>query len=463
MTLDTLEAIDAMRARVVGAEALPAALLVQTDTRSLERGATFLALRGENFDGHAYVDEAFARGAACAIVDARDEVSIAAAKGRALLVVPDTLRAYLELGALARTRVRGTVVAVTGSTGKTTTKQFLLGLLRGVGVPAAATPENENNEVGVAKFLCGLDDGDERIAIVEMGARKYRDLDVLVAAARPDIGVLTNAGEAHLEIMGSRGRIAETKWAVPAGSRQAVLNLDDAASRERAATLALAPLWYGIDDERPPQGARAVVIESDAVRTIAADGAVERSRIEIGFPGDHNRRNLAAAFAAALLCSTGRASLADLAEAVRGVALPHGRYEIVDLPNDVRLVFDAYNASLSGTLATLATFGREEAERRIAVLGSMAELGDDAPAMHEKIGEIAATRADVVLAGGEFAPDTARGVEAKGGTVVRYAANDDAIAWLRANVRRGDTILLKGSRRYKMEQIAEALGAAVFA
>ena len=463
MTLDALEAIDAMRARVVGAEALPESLLVQTDTRSLERGATFLALSGEHFDGHAYVDEAFARGAACAIVDARDEVPIAAAKGRALLIVPDTLRAYLELGALARTRVRGTVVAVTGSTGKTTTKQFLLGLLRGVGVPATATPENENNEVGVAKFLCGLEAGDERIAIVEMGARKYRDLDVLVAAARPDIGVLTNAGEAHLEIMGSRARIAETKWAVPAGSRRAVLNLDDVASRERAASLALPPLWYGIDDEQPPHGGSAVVIEPNAVRTIAADGAAERAPIEIGFPGDHNRRNLAAAFAAALLCSEGRAGAAQLAGAVRGVALPHGRYEIVDLPNDVRLVFDAYNASLSGTLATLATFGREEAERRIAVLGSMAELGDDAPSMHEKIGEIAATRADVVLAGGEYARDTARGVEAKAGTVVRYATNDDAIAWLRANVRRGDTILLKGSRRYKMEQIAEALGAEVFA
>jgi UDP-N-acetylmuramoyl-tripeptide--D-alanyl-D-alanine ligase len=464
MNLNTLEAIDAMRARVVGAEGLPESLLIQTDTRSLERGATFLALRGENFDGHAYVDEAFARGAACAIVDAaHPELLAGAAKGRSLLVVPDTLRAYLELGALARTHLRGTVVAVTGSTGKTTTKQFLLGLLRGVGVPATATPENENNEVGVAKFLCGLDRGDERIAIVEMGARKYRDLDVLVAAAQPDVGVLTNAGEAHLEIMGSRARIAETKWAVPAGSGRAVLNLDDAVSRERAASLAVAPLWCGIDDERPPLGARAVVIEPAVVRTVAEDGTTEGHRIEIGFPGDHNRRNLAAAFAAALLCSAGRAGAAELAGAVRDVALPHGRYEIVDLPNDVRLVFDAYNASLSGTLATLATFGREEAERRIAVLGSMAELGEDAPSMHEKIGEIAATRADVVLAGGEYASDTARGVLAKAGTVVCYVGNDDAIAWLRANVRRGDAILLKGSRRYKMEQIAEALGAAVFA
>jgi UDP-N-acetylmuramoyl-tripeptide--D-alanyl-D-alanine ligase len=460
MRLPAREAIAALSAEAVGT-AFPESLLVQTDTRAIERGATFLALRGERFDGHAYVEEAFARGSVCAIVDDPSTVP----QGRAALIVRDTLQAYLDLGALARTRVRGTVVAVTGSTGKTTTKQFILALLRGAGIPVTATPENENNEVGVAKFLCGLDDGDERVAVVEMGARKYRDLDVLVAAARPDVGVLTNIGEAHLEIMGSRERIAETKWAVPSGARRAVLNLDDAASRARAGTLAAPPVWYGIDGERPPHGRRGVVIEPDAVRTIAEDGTTETHRIAIGFPGDHNRRNLAGAFAAALLCAErGPAASAEaLAQAVSGVALPHGRYEIVELPGDVRLVFDAYNASLSGTLATLATFGREEAERRIAVLGSMAELGDDAPAMHEKIGEIAATRADVVLAGGSFAADTARGVQAKGGTVVRYDTNGEAIAWLGANVRRGDAILLKGSRKYKMEQIAEALGAEVFA
>ncbi len=456
MTVPTPGAIVASGAVVLNADALPDELLVQTDTRSIARGAAFLALRGQWFDGHRYVDEAFARGAACAIVDDPSAVP----NGRTALVVRDTQQAYLDLGGLARSFVRGPVVAVTGSTGKTTTKQFLLALLRGARVPAVATPENENNEVGVAKFLCGLERGDERVAIVEMGARKYRDLDVLVAAARPDVGLLTNVGEAHLEIMGSRERIAETKWAVPSGARRAVLNLSDAASRARAPSLPQAPVWYGIDDERPPPGQRAVVIERDAAWAIGQDGATETHRVAIGFPGDHNRRNLAAAFGAALLCG---ATFGALAEAVTSVALPHGRYEVVELPGDVRLIFDAYNASLSGTLATLAAFGREEAERRIAVLGSMAELGDDAPAMHRKIGEVAASRANVVLAGGTFATDTARGVEAKGGSVVCYASNGEAVQWLRANLRRGDAVLLKGSRMYKMEQIAQALGADVFA
>ena len=455
MRLPTRDAIVATKARCLNEGALPDSVLVQTDSRAIERGATFLALRGERFDGHAYVEEAFARGAACAIVDDATVVP----PGKPALVVPDTLQAYLDLGGFARTRIRGRVVGITGSTGKTTTKQFLLALLRAAGIAVAATPENENNEIGVAKFLCGLDDGDERVAIVEMGARKYRDLDVLVAAARPDVGLLTNVGEAHLEIMGSRERIAETKWALPSGSRRAVLNLDDEASRARRPSLPTAPIWYGIDAERPPVGEGAVVIERDAVWYVDANGTTQTYPIAICFPGDHNRRNLAGAFAAALLCG---ADAATLAPAVESLTLPHGRYEAVELPGDVRLIFDAYNASLSGTLATLGTFAREQATRKIAVLGSMAELGDDAPAMHERIGELAA-RLDVVLAGGRYAEDTARGVARRGGEVIRYATNAEATAWLRDNLRAGDAVLLKGSRMYKMEEIAEALGAEVFA
>ncbi|MBV9438928.1 MAG: UDP-N-acetylmuramoyl-tripeptide--D-alanyl-D-alanine ligase [Candidatus Eremiobacteraeota bacterium] len=459
MRIPTAEALAALGASVHERDALPATLLVQTDTRALERGAAFLALRGERFDGHRYVEEAFARGASCAIVDE----AAALPAGRPGLVVADTLHAYLALGAIARTHVRGPVAGITGSTGKTTSKQFLLALLRGAGVEATATPENENNEVGVAKFLCGLDDGDTRVAIVEMGARNYRDLDPLVAAARPDIGLLTNVGEAHLEIMGSRERIAETKSALPLGARRAVLSLPDAASRAIRPRLSETPMWFGIDNERPPAGEPAVIIEHELSRracaTIIAPNGTERHPIDIRFPGDHNRRNLAGAFAAALLCG---ADASRLAPVVASLALPHGRYEVVDVPGGIRLVFDAYNASLSGTLATLGTFAREPAARRIAVLGSMAELGDDAPDMHERIGELAA-RLDVVLAGGRYADATARGVEAAGGTVVRYDRNEEAASWLREYLRSGDAVLLKGSRMYKMEEIAEALGAEVFA
>jgi len=188
MRLPTNDAIAALGASVVNRENMPATIAVSTDTRAIRPSETFLALRGENFDGHRFIAEAVAGGASAVIVDDASALP----DGQAGFVVADTLAAYLTLGGLARDRVRGPVIAITGSTGKTTTKTFAVQALEAAGQAVTATPENENNEIGVAKFLLSLEDGDERVAIVEFGARKYRDLEPLVRAARPDIGVLTN-------------------------------------------------------------------------------------------------------------------------------------------------------------------------------------------------------------------------------------------------------------------------------
>jgi UDP-N-acetylmuramoyl-tripeptide--D-alanyl-D-alanine ligase len=453
--LPTNDVLGALGGVVVARERLPATIAVVTDTRAIRPSETFLALRGERFDGHEFVADAFDRGAVAAIVERADALPA----GSAGIVVGDALRAYLALGRLARARLRGPVVAITGSTGKTTTKSFLRQALDAAGTGALATPENENNEIGVSKFLLGCDDGESRVAIVEMGARKYRDLDVLVEAAQPDVALLTNVGEAHLEIVGGRERLAETKWGIFASGARAALNLADAVSRARAATLAAPPLWFGIDAERPPAGGAAVVVRIDDVLLVAADGA-RALPWSSALPGDHNRRNLAAALSAASLAG---AAPERVLAAAPVFTLPSGRYERVVLERGPTLIYDAYNASLSGALATLATFARETpAGRRIAILGSMAELGDEAPAMHEKVGYAAAASADVVLCGGAFAERLARGAR-EGGlpaeAVVAYADNDEAVTWLRANARPDDLVLLKGSRMYRMEQIVAGLRA----
>jgi UDP-N-acetylmuramoyl-tripeptide--D-alanyl-D-alanine ligase len=450
--LPTNDALAALGGTVVHRERLPATIAISTDTRAIRPSHTFLALRGERFDGHRFVEEAVRAGASAAIVE--DAAALPA--GCAGIVVGDTVQAYLALARVARARLRGAVVAITGSTGKTTTKQFLARALAAAGVPAIATPENENNEIGVAKFLLSLDDGDARIAIVEMGARKYRDLDVLVAAAQPDVAILTNVGDAHLEIMGSRERLAETKWGIFGSGARAVLNLADAASRERAAMLPAAPMWCGIDAERPPAGAPGAIVRLENV--LVLDGTATRAiPFHVDVPGDHNRRNLAAALAAAALLG---ADLAAIAAAAPTFATPAGRYERIALPDDITLIYDAYNASMSGALATLATFARERATRRIAVLGSMAELGADAPAMHRRVGAAAADAADIVLVGGAFADDLAAGAADAGldaHALVPYVDNDHAVAWLRANAHAGDVVLLKGSRMYRMEHIVAGL------
>jgi UDP-N-acetylmuramoyl-tripeptide--D-alanyl-D-alanine ligase len=453
MTLETTAAIAALDARVRVAEGLPARLAVGTDTRGIAAGVTFLALRGERFDGHAFIAQAFARGAAACIVDAGASVPA----GRPALVVADTLQAYLQLARLARARVRGPVIAISGSAGKTTTKSYLVQLLAAAGIAAASTPENENNEIGVSKFLVGLEADDARVVVVEMGARKYGDLDVLVAAARPDIAVLTNIGDAHLEIMGTPERLAHTKWGLFRGGARAVLNLADPASRVRAESLDAAPIWFGAGGVEPPPGARAVVIpDAQTLVIYDAGGRVERA-IDARVPGEHNRRNLAAALAAALAAGFAPDVLAPHVGAVKQ---PPRRYETILLAGDKRLIFDAYNASMTGTLATLDAFAHEPAGRRIAVLGSMAELGADAAHMHRRVGAAAAGASEIILAGGDFAADIVRGAADAGAAASRilsYAENGAAVAWLRANARAGDAILLKGSRKYKMEEIADAL------
>lgn len=452
MRLPTGAVLAALGGSVVARDRMPGTIAIATDTRTIRPSETFLALRGERFDGHAFLAEAVARGASAAIVDDTSALP----EGVPGIVVPQTLTAYLQIARLARERLRGPVIAITGSAGKTTTKALLAQTLAAAGRPAAATPENENNEIGVAKFLTNCDDGDERVAVIEMGCRHYRDIDPLVEAAQPDVAILTNIGEAHLEIMGSRERLADTKWGIFATGARAVLNLADADSRERAVTLGHEPAWYGIDDERPPQGQSATVVRGTDVVLIDRDG--ERSFAWTpGLPGDHNRRNMAGALAAARLIGV---DLAVLARQQPALTLPAGRYERISLPGGVEAIYDAYNASMSGALATLATFARERASRRIAVFGSMAELGDDAESMHERVGAAAAVAADVVLAGGAFAEAIARGARAAGATrIVVYASNDDALAWLRENLASGDVVLFKGSRRYRMEQIVAGLRA----
>jgi UDP-N-acetylmuramoyl-tripeptide--D-alanyl-D-alanine ligase len=453
--LPTNDVLAALHGDVVRRERLPATIAISTDTRTIRPGDTFLALRGERFDGHDYVRAAIGAGAVAAIVDRRASVP----EGTAAIVVDDTLQAYLALGGLARARLRGPVVAITGSTGKTTTKTFLRQAIEATGRGAVATPENENNEIGVAKFLLACDDGDTRAAIVEMGARKYRDLAPLVAAARPDVGVLTNVGDAHLEIMGSRERLAETKWEIFASGARAVLNLADAVSRERAPTLGAPPVWFGIDDERPPDGADAAIVRTDDVLVVHA-GEVVATPWHLELRGDHNRRNLAAALAAAWLVGI---DPGVIARAAPELALPAGRYERIRLEGGPTIVYDAYNASMSGALATLATFaGEATSGRKIVVLGSMAELGSEAPAMHERVGAAAADAADIVLTGGAFANELAAGARAAGmpdAAVIAYAANDDAVAWLRLHAGPDDLVLLKGSRMYRMEQIVAGLQA----
>jgi UDP-N-acetylmuramoyl-tripeptide--D-alanyl-D-alanine ligase len=450
-------AMAATQATLFDGNAAPAALRVSIDTRTTAAGDTFLALKGERFDGHAFAGEAVRRGAVMLVVDRMD----ARVPGVATMLVEDTKTAYMQLAGAARDRFGGAVVAITGSAGKTTTKAFLVQLLTSrYGKRIASASENENNEIGVSKLLLSLETGAADVAVVEMGARHYGDVAALVDIARPHVGILTNVGDAHLEIMGSRERLEETKWALFGRGARAVLNAADDASRRRAPMLDRVAQWFAA--ERP---ANDLPLEPlaffDGNRRIVrrfGDGSVAYET-DVRVPGLHNRANLAAAAAGALELGV---PLERVAVQIPLVQLPAGRYDRIAAAGGLHLIYDAYNANASGMMAALDAFASEEASRRIAVLASMAELGEESVALHERVGAHAAGRVDVLLVSGEYAAELARGAQ-RGGLgerqIVFVETNERAARWLREHARPDDVVLLKGSRKYKLEEIVEELRA----
>jgi UDP-N-acetylmuramoyl-tripeptide--D-alanyl-D-alanine ligase len=327
-----------------------------------------------------------------------------------------------------------------------------------------ASPGNENNEIGVSKLLLGASNEAQDVVIVEMGARRHGDIAILVDIARPHVGILTNVGEAHVEVMGSRERLAETKWALFSQGASAVLNADDEVSVARAPMLPQSPSWFVAMASEPVPPLRSVFEPLTALvgerRLLVRDrGVSSEYDVETRVPGLHNRANLAAALAGARRLEI---PLARLIPEIPTLQLPPGRYERVAIERGLRVIYDAYNANASGMIAALDAFAGETASRRIAVLASMAELGDESQSLHERVGAHAAGKVDVLLVGGEFAVALARGARRAGldaSQIVLVRNNSHAAAWLREHATGDDAILLKGSRKYKLEEIVEELHA----
>lgn len=451
MTLTLERAVRATAGEVRDPQGFPSGLRVVTDTRTIQRGDTFLALRGERFDGHDYIEQAVAKGAAALIVER--------AAGRAprlpSLIVSDTKAAYIALATEIRNDFAGTVVGITGSAGKTTTKHVLSQLLKEHfgGDDVLTAPANENNELGVSKLLLAAE-SKHRVLVVEMGARHDGDIAELVAIARPHIGILTNIGEAHLEVFGSREALARTKWALFSMGAKAILNANDAVSALRAASLRTPPKWFGAGAPSFP----GTYLTGPRTLELTDEQPAVRAEVDLRIPGRHNVENVAAAIAAARACSM---PVADIIAAAPGLRLPPGRYERMKIAGRPTVIYDAYNANMTGTLAALDAFADEPGARRIAVLASMAELGEEAPIMHERVGSHAAARnVDVLLVGGEFADSLAKGAREGGlgaDRIERFADNTAAVTWLRRYAGNDDVVLLKGSRIYKLEEIIEGL------
>ena len=425
---------------------------VSTDTRYLQQGDLFVAIKGPHFDGHDFTDDVAVKGAAAMIVSHPVETELPQ------LVVADTRMALGQLAALWRDRFDIPVIAVTGSNGKTTVKEMLASILNRQH-SVLVTQGNLNNDIGVPLTLLRLR-AEHDVAVIEMGASQQGDIEYLSKMVRPNVALLTNAAAAHLEGFGDIAGVARAKGEIFSGLIEdgcAILNADDSRSG----------LWRVMAGERRCSyfGIRH---KADVTVTDLQDNGQLGSTFRLKTPqgqvlvslplaGRHNVMNALAASAAATAISI---SLDDICAGLQSMQAVSGRLAIQRGINNSCLINDSYNANPSSMRAALDVLAASGGEK-ILVLGDMAELGNSARALHEQVGRQACTSGvDRIYAVGEYAALTA-GTFGQGGQ--HFSNQKELIEALREHLMLPRsmmmeiTVLVKGSRSMAMEQVVAAL------
>ena len=431
---------------------------VSIDSRTISAGALFVALKGERTDGHAYIDAALRRGAGGVLVSE----PVADAADATVIHVSDTLKALQALGHEVRRRSHAKVVAITGSAGKTTTKELIADVLA-TRYQVFRNRGNLNNHIGLPLSLTELASGPE-IAVVELGMNHPGEIRTLVGLADPDVRVWTNVGDAHIGFFGSRDAVARAKAEVlefATARTTAVANADDPLVMAHVQGFPGRVVTFGVSR---PATIRALRVEDRGFDGTMAvlDTPNGQVRLNLAMPGHVHLMNALAAVAVATECGVTPSSIeASLAEA-RPVAR---RGSAARAANGARLIDDSYNASPAAMSAMLEALQTTPATgRRVAVLGEMLELGDSARALHEACGQTAARRGvDLLIAvGGAPADGLIAGARAAGlseAQTRRFKDASSAAAAITALVEPDDVVLIKGSRGTRMDLISDALQA----
>ncbi len=430
---------------------------VSTDTRTLERGDVFVALEGERVDGHDHVAEAFERGASAAIVDRRRTggLSLTGQAANACLLAVDS--PLLALGRMARhyrRRFDLPVIAVTGSSGKTTVKEMIAAVL-GRRFRVLKTPENENNEIGVPRALLGLS-AEHSAVVVELAARRLGEIAYLCRVVQPTIGVLLNIGTAHAGVFGSVERVAKAKGElldhIVDESCVALVNADDCVIAREAKRTKGRLLGFGWRRESHFSG-EGLVLDQEG----CGHFSLQNNSFHLRIPGRHNAHNALAAVACARMCGV---PLSEASAALRGFHPLRMRSVILER-GGVRVINDCYNANPGSVRAALdLTADIPVRGRRVAVLGDMLELGEAGESLHEGIGRHAAGRVDVLLGTGALSAYTVRGAREAGldpRRALHFEDRDELVHHLEQEVSEGDLVLVKGSRGMALESVVEAL------
>jgi len=450
MMLNLQETAQALSAKLQGKPEL-AYTRVTTDSRDIRAGDLFIALKGERFDAHDFVAQAFAQGAVAVMVERAIDGDC--------IIVEDTLQALGALAGYWRAKhAHQPLVAITGSNGKTSLKEMLASILAahaGNSDLVHATKGNLNNHIGLPLTLLGIRP-EHRFVVAEMGMNHFGEIDYLTHIARPDVAVVNNAGAAHLEALGSVAGVAKAKGEIFAGlvnDGVAIINSDDEfASLWRDLAASHAQISFGLQDAEITAEQIELQATGSAFKLATPLGTVD---VTLAVPGLHNVRNALAAAASAIALQIPLAEIAKGLSAWGGVK---GRLQAKQASNGAKILDDTYNAnpdSMRAAIDVLSAIGQSTAQNTVLVIGDMGEVGEDAAERHAEIGAYAREQGiSALLATGE---QMTHAVNTFGEGAQHFADKADLLRALNELLTPQSQVLVKGSRFMRMEEIVNAL------
>lgn len=430
------------------------------DSRKVQSGDIFFAIKGENFDGHAYVQKAIELGVKLCIVHKKDILSEIDEKSLmddvSIILVEDTKKALMDLAGFYRKTLGIKVIGITGSTGKTSTKDMLAAML-GSKYKVFKTKGNFNNEIGMPLMIFDLDKSFD-IAVLEMGMSNFHEIERLAAVACPDIAIITNVGMSHIENLKTRENILKAKMEIAekfTKENVLVVNGDnDLLQTVSNKDYKIIKIGTNSDYNFVAHG---IIIDSEKIKyDVLENGNEVNTPININVPGVHNVLNSLLGIA---VCRELGLSYEEITKGLSSLEFTSMRLDTIQC-DKFTIINDAYNASPDSMEAALKVLNTYEGRRKVAVLGTMKELGDESPKAHKSVGEMAAKEnVDLLITCGEFNEDFKEGFMQSNneGKFIACDNIEDALQCIKENLKENDVVLVKASRSMKFENIVHGI------
>ena len=422
---------------------------LSTDTRKIETNNIFLALKGENFNGNKYVKEAFDKGASIVIID-EVLIDLNEMEGKGTIIkVRDTSEALLSLAKEYRKKLNIKVVGITGSTGKTSTKDLVAAFLSGK-YKVFKTKGNFNNHIGLPLMILELDSSYD-VAVLELGMSNLGEIHTLAECARPDIAIITNVGLSHIENLKTRENILKAKLEIVDffdDNNLLIVNAEDDYLKNLT-NMNYKIIKTGLQDGNDYVGSQVTLGEDYTSFTSEADGV--KYVFKLPMIGAHNVLN------ALLAIATSRAldvTYEEMSNSINNIENTSMRLEFIQ-GEKFTIINDCYNASPDSMKAALDVLKSRNGKRKIAILGTMNELGEVAKEAHNDVGQYAADKVDLLIVTGDYKEDYKMGYERE--DIIIYNRKDELITSLRDIVKKDDIVLVKASRGIKFEEIVNEL------